>query len=428
MKTILILALITISICARDNTDPIIGGGIHDSIRTYSRESLIKLALKMEDFERTKLNIKLLGGLHDYIYSLSKEKIISVVFDFVHRNPELDSISRIEELANIKPELNEETLDSYLHDLDRETLIQVALNCEAALSKKTKESRLATVLDSFTNEKIITEIKELVARNPKLIKNEKVLKVEQREPLSEEAFKARLSSYPQKYLVDLAISCENYKRSVTGEHLLGGLHDYAYTLEKERLIEIIVEFSAELPELRKEGYLEAMNSRTEHNHHGPILGRSRSESNFGSSLLKYDIEELKSIALSCESYERKKLNKFLIGGLHDYIDTLSAEELRDIIVEYANKYPELQENGFLESLSSLKKDPLTSSLDKLSMSDLKSVCLRLESYDRKKRNIRIFGGLHDYIDTLSRDDLYSYAKKMVAKNPELLSDNSFFGI
>ena len=78
MKAIILLAFIAINLLTvvenssnNELKEEVLIGGLHDVIRNYSRASLIKLALKMEQFERNKLNIILFGGLHDYIYSVA---------------------------------------------------------------------------------------------------------------------------------------------------------------------------------------------------------------------------------------------------------------------------------------------------------------------------------------------------------------------
>ena len=439
MKAIILLALIAINLSTvveissnNELKEEVLIGGLHDVIRNYSRASLIKLALKMEQFERNKLNITLFGGLHDYIYSLAKEQIISIIFDFVDRNSELNSISKAEELANIKPDFNEETFDSYLHELDRESLIRIALNCDQASRKNLRNGNVKLVdsIDYLTNEQIIKQIQALTERNPFLLKNEKVIRLPEVESLSEQELEDRLISYPQNYLADLACSCESYKRSITGVKLIGGLHDYAYSLEKERLIEIILDFSNEYPELKKEGYLESMNDRRGHT---KSLSSSSGKNvkildSFEASLVKFELFELKRIALACEQYSKTKLNQKLIGGLHDYIDSLTASQIIEHILNYVEIHPELKDPGYLEFIADVPKGGLVSVLSNKSEAELRKICLKIDSYQINRTGDNRMGGLHDVVRFWNSEQSIDFIRRMIKKFPELLDDDKFFEV
>lgn len=69
---------------------------------------------------------------------------------------------------------------------------------------------------------------------------------------------------------------------------------------------------------------------------------------------------------------------------------------------------------------------LREKLGEKSMSDLKTYALTLEKYNNNGKTI--FGGIHDYIDQLSRADLNKYILTVCLKKKELLEEEKFFSV
>jgi len=73
---------------------PIIGGDLHEVLRTLNRKSLISYALAMDAYDHEK-NPRL-GGLHDYVYSLQDQEITKFINEAASKYPELNSKQAIE--------------------------------------------------------------------------------------------------------------------------------------------------------------------------------------------------------------------------------------------------------------------------------------------------------------------------------------------
>jgi len=169
------------------------------------------------------------------------------------------------------------------------------------------------------------------------------------------------------------------------------------------------------------------------------------------SLKEKSLEELKTTALKMEEYERKKTGP-LMGGLHDYIDTLTKEDLTDYILKKVFNNQELLE---IETFNTVSKETSTESnnvmllaekaeepkkfdadyiwfhltqikqvLKEKSIEELKTIALNVEEFERKKTG-PLMGGLHDYINTLTKEDLTDYIVKGCFNNKELLDMEVF---
>ena len=84
---------------------------------------------------------------------------------------------------------------------------------------------------------------------------------------------------------------------------------------------------------------------------------------------------IKRIALACEQYSKTKLNQKLIGGLHDYIDSLTASQIIEHILNYVEIHPELKDPGYLEFIADVPKGGLVSVLSNKSEAELRKICL-----------------------------------------------------
>jgi len=129
-----------------------------------------------------------------------------------------------------------------------------------------------------------------------------------------------------------------------------------------------------------------------------------------------------------------------MGGLHDYIDTLTDLEIAEYILKKADEHRALNTKDFLNGLvqeynlsindvhhkRKETKLPLGGGLEgilyRCDRPTLESWALSAERYSRIQKGFpRLFGGLHDYIDSLSNEELVEFIYSQVKAYPELNS-------
>ena len=385
-------------------------------LKDYSRENLIKVALAADDYQRAKLpsQILILRGLREFINRLSNNEIKSVIASQIIDSNEELSLEKLNTLADFNLTSNDHQIMGWLGDLDIEKLKKIAIGCETYSRKTKKQEKLIGGLHDYINflekQDIIKIIVEYINQYPELGKNGLLLALSEEKLLTNSEVKEFLTTKSQKTLAQLAITVENYVRTKKNIFVIGGIHDYAFRLEKEQLIEIVEKYVSENPELAVDGKLDSLlTSQLTQSH--PILG------GIEDYLKDFSLEELKKMALEAEKYDIEK-NGFRLGGLHDYINSLTKEEVLSTVVDYIKTFPELRAGGVLEKRAGINQGGLVELLKEKTIPELQSYCLSLESYDRKKRGVELDGGLHDYIDTLTRDDLISYIHEMTNKYPD----------
>ena len=74
-----------------------------------------------------------------------------------------------------------------------------------------------------------------------------------------------------------------------------------------------------------------------------------------------------------------------------------------------------QEPLYMYDYSALNQEYLVS----LPRIHLIEVALSCESFIRKKKGVKLLGGLHDYIDSLENKEIITIIKSFVSENPEL---------
>lgn len=431
MKTnILILVLSTIALTTvysqflqAANNEPVIGG-LEDVLRLQSRKNLMDMAYACEKYDLEKRNIgPLLGGLVDYLWRLQDPDIIKIIFDYAAQYPELNNLSKLKELAKIGEPVEATTTDDYLTNLPRINLIETALSCETYIREKKKIVLLGGLhdyVDTLENKEIITIIKSFIKENPELdltkLKSFTIKKVLTQQEL--EAYLNGLVKNPKDLtlLVQAALSVDSYDLEHSMYKRLGGLHDYAHLLTQKQLVDATVAIAKRWPELYTEGKLSEIMSRQKVRLQGATFGGVEDY------LFKMSLEDLKKIALAGESYDRTQRKVILLGGLHDYIDSLSKDQVYEIIMNYVRQYPELRRSGFLESLAGIPNKGFESFLASYNIGQLQKTALALESYDRDVRQIRLMGGLHDYIDTLTEENLIEYIRRKGDAYPEIRNE------
>lgn len=89
--------------------------------------------------------------------------------------------------------------------------------------------------------------------------------------------------------------------------------------------------------------------------------------------------------------------------------------------------------ALLSLITSSQKAPKSSSdiesiintLNSKTIEELKPIALKLEKYWYNKRGGKILGGLHDYINLISKEDLITFCKKIIEENEELKNIQKF---
>jgi len=77
---------------------PVIGGGLHDVVRSLNRTSLIAYALAMDEYSHEKK--PRLGGIDDYVYTLQDQEIANFILKQAEQFPELNSKFAVDGLVS----------------------------------------------------------------------------------------------------------------------------------------------------------------------------------------------------------------------------------------------------------------------------------------------------------------------------------------
>ena len=393
-------------------------GGLEDTLRLLNRENLQKIAIKCEEYDRKKLGKEgLIGGLHDYINSLNEQDIMKIIFDYTKVYPELNSLDKLKEIAEIEDEPEPTDYDSYLKSLSREELVNLALKTEL-YSRKGKQilGGLHDYIEKLDDSDIITIIKNInkSVQGEDLSTIEKAKEIVKEDEITMEKLKENLTQKSKDELVHIALVLDAYDNERSLVHKLGGLHDYAHLLSESELVDAIMTLASKRKEVLKENFIKDL---LKNKSDSRLVGASYG--GLEDYLWRMSESEIRQMAIAAESYDRKKRGVVVLGGLEDYADSLSKEELYGIITKYVKSYPELRTPGVLEELSNLPQGGYSNLLGSYDIEKLRSICLSIEKYDRTKRQAFLIGGLHDYIMKLTTEDLVNYIRKMSLKYPEL---------
>lgn len=389
---------------------------IIDSLKDYTRDNLVKLALAGDDYQRSKLPpaILILRGLREFIDRLSNDELKGVIANQIIDSKGEVTLDSLKQLANISLSVKDNEILGFLNSIDVDHLTKIALGMEIYSRKKMGKENLIGGLNDYIRflEKndIIKIIQDSIAQYPELGQSELLVALSDSNLLTLNEIHAQLIKETTESLAKMAIVCESYEREKKNIHVFGGIHDYAFRLTKEELIPIIETFVQENPELAIKNKLQLLVGN-EQKKSFPILG------GIEDYLKDFSLEELKSMALEAEKYDIEK-NGFRLGGLHDYINSLNKDQVLSIVINYVMSFNELRAPGVLEQRAGINKGGLVGILREKSIDSLKEICLCLENYDRKKTGIELDGGLHDYIDRLNLDDLVEYIQKMTNKYTE----------
>lgn len=409
------LAILSLSTSLRFLEDT---NSFEDQVRGFNLSELKSIALGLEAYDREAKGIVLLGGLHDYIGRLSDRQITGIIFDYVKVYTELRSVEALRKkfLNKALRATTDEDLKTKLLALPRTKLSGIALGLERESRKEQGQEKilggLHDYIDRLTDENIAEIIVSYSEKLSSFKTYDQLVGLINTSSLSEQELTKRLNLKSEQELAHIAIIADEYDRRRTDSMRLGGLHDYVFRLSKEEIINIVINFCKKWPELMKEQYFsELLDIKSDETHN--LLG------GFEDYAWKLDRQDLISCALAGEEYDRNKMGVKLLGGLHDYINSLNDDQIRKILVDYIHKYAELRLAGVIEGLANIPKGGFVSYLEDVSDEHLREYCVTLEKYDREIRKVELIGGIHDYVQSLSRERLIEYIKNKTEYYPEI---------
>ena len=276
-------------------------------------------------------------------------------------------------------------------------------------------------------------------------------------------------------LRDYALSLEAYTSN--GKTVLGGLHDYITQYNKQSLIKYIASVCLEKRELFEEQkfnsviaqFSSSSNKKEDEKIEKALLNvihENTENSEKSKSLTSQRFEDLVYIqhrntlitwALTCEYHDNLKKQAPLVGGLHDYVDSLSEREIADYILRMVDVYPELGSKQTLDDLRKKyeikyesdenvddndKKDEIEKaekSLNFLAESEpegegglidfifrlprekLTQYAFTAEKFAHEATGMQVKGGIVDYIDELTNQQIAWFVLDSAKKYPELNS-------
>lgn len=319
------------------------------AISKGSRKLLERLAIECESYENKKKGTGgLYGGLITYIWRMKEDSIQNYIRECVSRSPELKDNDLLVYLAD-KKRLSLEQIKEILNVFDRVALTTMAIAADEYDRELGSTPRLGGLIDyigRLDNEEIKEAILSFARRYPELREEDYLRGVIARHSnlIEEKTTKVLryLSAVSRKNLNRIALSMEKYSRIAKKVNLLGGLHDYIDRLSDAQVIKIIQEYIQEHRELNDIKTLRHIVDFT--------------QEDVTMSLVNLPLEELKNVCLALEQYDRDQKNLFLLGGLHDYIDTLKLDDLMRYIIDLMDEHPILSLPGAIQEIAKTYAD------------------------------------------------------------------------
>ena len=387
MRIIMIISLLLIGLVI---SNPIVIGGDEDKIaskinelttilNTKNIEELKSIAINIERYINSKRGGMVIGGLHDYLNSMTKDDLIHYSLHSSLNHMELLDNKKFMSVAEGEKTifLGEKQkftgklggLHDYIFRQDRETLIRWALTAEAHHKSKFSIPLIGGLHDkiqTMSNKDLAKYTLELARFYPELNSSEELEKLSQTYGIEENSVvkkNATLRDFiftkDRDTLTKWAFTAEAHERKMKNhEGILGGLHDYIGKLSNQEIAEYILKKSEFYPELDNEFNLERLSHhygivQHEEKHQLHNLG-NKSDTEISGTIQDFIHSEsrdtLLNWALAIETYEREKNNIILEGGIHDFVEKLSNEEIIHFILNKANSFKELNDRKFLEDL------------------------------------------------------------------------------
>jgi len=395
-----------------------LGEGLHDIIQSLPREKLVTWALAIENWVREVKKVVIFGGIHDYIAKATIEEIRKYILEQADKYPELNSKKKLDEISETFYVQRLGGLHDYINTISREQLAKWALaieDYERNVKGVIKFGGIHDYIESISIEDLRKYILREADKYPELDSRTKL------DELSEKQLKVKLGGLhdyifqaTREQLVEWALACENYRRNI--KLFFGGIHDYIDTATREQITNYILDSVQRYPELDSVEKLNELSQQTK-------LGNLGGLHDF---IFRVPRVQLVAWALAVENYEREEKKVVKFGGIHDYIDVATSEEIANYIIQMANKYQELNSVDFLnqiskQSLKSRQVGGLEDYIWREPRENLVKWALNVEIFIRRVKKVKIFGGIHDYIGTASREEIIKYILEKAAIYDELNS-------
>lgn len=226
-----------------------------------------------------------------------------------------------------------------------------------------------------------------------------------------------IHNYSTQNLKSLALTAEAFDRQQRGrEGLLGGLHDYIDSLSPSQIVDIIVNFISQYQELQSKKFFENLAN----------IKQTPEGLDFFEGLKYLSRKQLVNYGISCRNYEQEKRNSFKIGGFDYYYSRLSESALIDYITACVNRDNLELAEGKLAIISKPKLLSLEEVHDYLSIVIRKSlikIAIAVDEYDREVSKFPRVGGIIDFVETLTNEEIIQEVMNKSLNNPELREIN-----
>ena len=430
-------------------SEPLIGGGLHDIIRIQSIQTLERWALTAEAHHNAKSGNAIIGGIHGWQNPLTKEEYEAYILDMAQIYTELNSPRELDRLSLVYNISNPSLLQfGGLHDFlfrqDRETLEKWALTAEAHNNAKAGLTVIGGIHgreNSLTNAEFADYIMDMGKIYPELNSASKLdaLSVAYKIQAPQQALQIGglhdfIFREQRETLEKWALTVEAHHQQVTGKKILGGLHGRRNPLTNDEYANYVLDMTKLYP---------GLNSRNELERLSAVYGFSdaRITSKIGGEgkgglhdyLFRQPRETLVRWALSAEEFYKQKTGKMVLGGLHGRMVPLTNQEYAEYISDMAKQFPELDNGQELDKLSKVygfaDNPSLGKSLgglhDYIFRTDRNTLirwALTAEAHEHKIKNAKmIIGGLNDYIEKLSNEEIGEYVLRVADSYQELNS-------
>lgn len=449
----IVFAAIVIALVGMSSCDSIL-----NRLNALSNEELKEFALYAQKIDRKNKGIDLIfGGLEDFVDDLDKPKLIAVILEFIKENPELINVAN----AAVRPKLGKNatnfSIDKFIESLDPNNIeelrnIAIALDEEVRIihpkvggvaETAPRMSAAELIKSIFSNALILKsfDIKELIeihkdrlqfSKDIGKISKTKNPKKSLRVPVSSILDLMRVASIEE--LRVLAIIADEVTRKYN--HKRGGIREHVYEMSREELYQVIIhayevypkDFDLnKLDELRIT-YADAIRFAEEYHEVAKKSNAHEGVNSIENFLKSLDLKGLRKLAIALDEYDRE-INPDRMGGVAEFVNSLSEPELVKIITNYLIQYSGALTVEFMKELivkyeersqfaDQYSQRTATNNLSRYNKSQLVQIALSLEKYYRVKKNINVIGGLRDYIRTLDEPQLIAKIIEMIAEIPE----------
>jgi hypothetical protein len=416
--------------------------GLEAVVPKLNRQDLERFALSLEHYHRKVNNITLFGGLHDYIYNVTSTFLQEYINLEIKEHPEINNRNFFDSVFT--PEVrNLGGIHDVLFRLNRTDLERWSLRAEDYHNQINNLTMIRGGLEDklmyMTNKDIINYILKEVKEHPAIDKIsffEKKMKTNVKfGGLHDIVFRLE-----RKELEKWALIAESFHSKALGGQgiILGGLHDKLFYMSNGEIAKYILDMAKEHPELNNATFYRQNTERVENRQIGgglhdiiPTLNRT----------------ELINWAFTLERYHKKINNSTgTMGGLHDYIRLMNDTDIATYIVAELREHPEVNNRNIFFGLLNERKNgekrfEVKKSLKFLSVNEekpliggglhdhlrgsdretLKKYALSIEKYEREELGMKFLGGIHDYIDTVSDNELRVFIMRKAKRYPTLNS-------